>query len=85
MKTYSKDINVYCDVQKSIYCWGEGSVTLQWSQGKKVAFKIFKSDGWSIGMYADVCPYCSKGIKQTNCTVDKTEIDLIKNADKNGV
>ena len=83
LKTYSKDINVYCDAHKDeCYCWYEDSVTLNWWQGKSVAFKILKAVGWVLGKDKDICPYCSKGIKQFNCTTDKSDRELIKNADK---
>jgi hypothetical protein len=85
MKTFSKDINVYCDIQKDIcYCWGEGSVTLQWWQGKSVAFKIFKLAGWILSKEKDVCPYCSKGIKKSEYE-DRSFGELIKNINKNKI
>jgi hypothetical protein len=79
MKTYSKDINVYCDTpddKRNIECWFEGSVTLQWWQGKTIAYKMFKKAGWILGKDKDFCPFCSKGTKQPNYTgVDKSEIE----------
>ena len=69
MKTFSKDINIYCDLpitndNEACWCWGESSVTLNWWEGKMKAFKMFKNAGWILGKKEDICPYHAKGIKK---------------------
>ena len=59
MKTYSKDINIYCDVTKDWRCVGESSVTLTWFDRKKKAYDQFKREGWIVGE-KDICPYCKQ-------------------------
>jgi hypothetical protein len=67
MKTFSKDIVVYCDApsitdDELCFCWGESSVTLNWWEGKTRALKMFKAEGWLLGD-KDICPYHNKKIK----------------------
>ena len=60
MKTYNKEIEVYCDVQADWRCFGESSYVLHWWEGKLIAYKHFKCEGWFIGHSQDICPYCLK-------------------------
>ena len=70
MKTYSKDINIYCDIKKDWRCFGESSVTLTWWQGKKIAYKQFRKEGWKVGII-DICPYCINNNKILNNNHEK--------------
>lgn len=68
MKTFSKDIVVYCDIPSETdddkcFCWVESTVVLNWWEGKMKAFKILKQEGWVLGE-KDICPYHSKKIKK---------------------
>ncbi len=60
MKTYNKQIAIYCDIEYDWRCIGEAHSVLNWWEGKTIAHKQFKKEGWIIGIKEgkDICPYC---------------------------
>lgn len=61
MKTFSKDIIIYCDVQKDHHCEGEIHFVLNWWEGKRESLKKAKEAGWILGKQ-DICPKCKQQI-----------------------
>ena len=65
MKTYNKEVSIYCDIKHDWRCIGEAHAVLHWWEGRTIAYKQFKKAEWIVGIKGskDICPYCKQFIK----------------------
>ena len=64
MITISKEVSIYCDIQKDENCLFEDSVVLSLKERISKAKKLFKKWGWVFKNEKHICPYCNTGNKK---------------------